>query len=192
MSKGCLTGRSRLIGSDSRRQALAAEIRDLNTALKAQNREHTAREKQLKQLKTDIDLLQDYKQYVFEQNDAVRHVLQDIQTVSYTLNASRLQYDTQQTSVRDLQREVSALETQLRELKSLIAKEGLQKLEKRIDRLKNDLKKTNDRKEALIHQRGGHQHETEQLEQTIAAIDRDSIALNKQRQTVEVELKSPA
>lgn len=70
-------------------------------------------------------------------------------------------YEAQQTSVRDLQRDVNTLGIELRELKALIAKEGLQNLEKRISRLKNELKKTNDRKDALIHQRGGYQHESD-------------------------------
>ena len=139
-------------------------------------------------LKTDIALLQDYKLYIFEQNDAVRNGLQEIQTASYALNAIRLHYDTRQTITRDLQNEVSTLELQMRELKALIAKEGLQHLEKRINRLKNDLEKTNDQKDTLIHQRGGYQHEAEGLEQTIAAIDRESVALSEQRQTVEENL----
>ena len=181
---------ARLVGSDSRRQALAAEVSDLNTALKSINREHTAREKQLNQLKSDIALLQEYKQYIFEKNDALRDGLQDIQTATYAMNAIRLQYDTRQTSVRDLQREVSTLGTQIEELKTLIAREGLQNLEKRISRLKNDLKKTSDRKETLIHQRGGYQHEAERLEQTIAAIDRDTVTLNAQKQAVEEKLSA--
>ncbi len=65
----------------------------------------------------------------------VRHGLQDIQTAAHALERTWLQYDTQQTITRDLQREVSTLETQLRELKSLIAQEGLQNLEKRINTL---------------------------------------------------------
>lgn len=181
---------ARLVGSDSRRHALAAEIRDLNTALKAQNREHTAREKQLKLLTSGLALLQAYKTFINEQNDDVQHGLQDIQTASYAVNSIRLQYDTQQTIARDLQNEVSTLELQLRELNALIAREGLQNLEKRISRLKKNLKKTNDQKEALIHQRGGYQHEAEGLEQTIATIDRDSISLNEQKESVEENLSA--
>ena len=181
---------ARLVGSDSRRQALATEIRDLNTELKARNREHSAREKQLKQLKAQLGLLQEFKTFINEQNEGIRRGLQDVQTAAYQLNVIRLHHDTQQTTVRDLQKEVSDLETQLRELTALIAKEGLQNLEKRINRLKNELNKTNDRKETLIHQRGGYRHEAEHLEQTIAAIDRDSTALNEQKQTVEENLRT--
>ncbi len=179
---------ARLVGSDSRRQALAAEIRDLDTALKARNQEHKTREKQLKQLKTDIALLQGYKIFINERNDAIRDSLQKIQTASYELDSVRSQYDTQQASVITLQKEVSTLDTQLRELKALIAQEGLESLEKRINRFKNNLKKTNEKKEVLILQEGKYQLEAEQLEQTITASDRKSVTLNEQKQTVEEHL----
>jgi len=181
---------ARLVGHDSRRQALAAKIRDLNTALKAQTQEHTTCEKQLKQLKTDIALLQEYKTFINKNNDAIRYGLQEIQTASNALDSLRSQYDTQQTSVRDLQKKISTLATQLRELKSLIAKKALQNLEKRINRVKNDLKKTRDRKEVLLLQEGKYQLEAEQLEQTITAIDRDSVTLNEKKQTVEENLRA--
>ena len=179
---------ARLVGSDSRRQALASEIRDLNTALKARNRKYTAREKQLKQLKTDIALLQGYKNFINERNDAIRDSLQKIQTASYELDSLRSQYDIQQTSVVTLQKGVRTLDTQLRELKALIAQEGFQNLEKRINRLKYNLKKTNEKKEVLILQEGKYQLKAEQLEQTITAFDRDNLTLNEQKQTVEEHL----
>jgi len=118
----------------------------------------------------------------------VRYGLQDIQKAAHVLEKTRQQYDTQQTISRDLQREVNILWTELQELKALIAREGLQNLEKRINRIKNDLEKTKGLKDSLMRQEGKYQLEVEQFEQTIADIDRDSLTLNEQKQTVEEHL----
>lgn len=186
--RGLRDAQARLIGSDSRRKALAAEIRDLHKELQQLGRAKKAIYKKHQAVEHSLENINSFKQYLLNKAAEIRSCIHTSQEVAHTLASTQLRYDTHYGAELKLKSEVTALEVRLQELVEIIAKEGLENLEKRVKRLKNQraavLKESDDLKDDI----GGDRREISQLEQNIETIRKECIVLTEQKEAAEHKL----
>jgi len=174
---------ARLIGSDSRRKALAAEIRDLHKELQQLGQERKAIYKTHTAVEHNLDNIKNFKKYVLDRAAEIRDCIHASQETEYSLTSTQLRYDTHYAAEIKLKNEVAALDLRLRELGELIAKEGLENLEKRIKRLQKQRAAVLQKSDVLKDDIGGDRREIFQLEQTIETIRKDRISLTEKKET---------
>ncbi len=186
--RGLYGAPARLIGSDSRKKALAAEIRQLKKDVQQLEREKKGIEKKLTAAEGGLENLEGFKKYLIEKSTGIRDGMQVVQETNHSLASIRLRYDTNHSAELKLKIEVDALEVRLAELTELIARAGLENLEKRIQRLKKKQNEAGQEIERIIGEIGGDQREIEQLEQTIAAIGQERLILTEKKEEVVQQL----
>ncbi len=187
--RGLRNASARLIGSDSRKQALAAEIRDLQKELKQLGQKKNVISKRHKAVEHSLATVKSFKKYILNKTAEIRSCIHTWQEAVHTLASSQLRYDTHYDAELKLKTEVGTLEVRLREMGELIAKEGLKNLEKRIKRLKKQHSATLEESDNLKDDIGGDRREISQLEQTIASIRKERLSLTKQKEASEQKLR---
>jgi len=180
---------ARLIGSDSRRKALAIEIRDLQNELQQLEQNKKATSKKQQTIERTLDTITRCKKYLSDKAVEIRGCLHALQEATYGLAAVQLQHDTHSDAEFRLKNEVAALELQLHELDELLAKEGLHNLENRIQRLQKQREAVLGESDDLKDDIGGDRREIRQLEQSIESIRKESISLTGQKETAEQKLR---
>lgn len=132
----CLAGvPSRWIGESSRREALQAEIREMEKRLQELIKEQKLLERQEKEARQQVDLL---KKFTDTLETGVHSTRQSAaEALEARQNVRRLadMRDLRGQQLDALQRETRLLAERLRQLDSLIKQEGLTDLERRIERL---------------------------------------------------------
>ncbi len=187
----CLTGApSRLIGSDSRRKALAVEIRDLKKELQQLGQEKNGLHKELDAVEQNLDNLHSFKKYIISKSAAIRDCIQLSQQLAHTLASSQQLYDTHYNAEIKLKNEASVLGVKLHELSQLIAKEGLENLEKRIIRLGKQCSAIQEESNALNKKIGGDERETQQFEQNITSLQQECISLTERKDAAELKVQA--
>lgn len=187
--RGLYGAAARLIGSDSRKKALATEIGDLKKELQQLGQEKKALYKQHQAVEHNLENINSFKKYILDQSAEIRSCIHTSQEIAHVLASTQLHYDTLYNAELKLKNEVSALEVQLRELVELIAKEGLDNLEKRIKRLKKQRAAILNESDELKETIGGDRREIDQLKQAIESIHKDHLLLTEQKEALEQKLR---
>lgn len=155
---------SRLIGGESRKKALAAEIGKIKEQLKtlsANNRELT---KEIDKAEGDYNNLAAFKTFLNEKIAEIRHFLQRGKEKEQKVNNCQLFFDQQQQITKALQQEVDNLTLRLMELRSLIANEGLTNLDRKINKIKKDKEINRQTSDGLNIKIGGDERDIKELQ----------------------------
>ena len=184
-----LTGASaRLIGGESRKKALADEIRTLRKRMQELERERKTLQKNRDNLENDRRLLEEFKDYVNHKGDELR---EGITITRYRLrdtDSAGILVDKHNRDKQQLEQEIRLFDTRAAELMELIAKAGLANLEKRISRVKNERQALATDKSCLEKSIGGDQREVEQLEQRLESIGQFCRLRLAQKETLEQQI----
>lgn len=174
---------ARLIGAESRNKALTERISLLKNKIQECERERKALQKQHDDLDKNRHMLQEMKEYVSQSLEQVQQGVGGTRNARRDLDTLGRLIDKQQQTERNAHQEAEALARRATELNELIAKEGLFNLEKRINKVKQEQHHLSREKDTLNQAIGGRNKAKEQLEQTIAM-------LNRRRQSRAEQLKS--
>ncbi|WP_419174429.1 ATP-binding protein [Desulfosediminicola sp.] len=180
---------ARLIGCDSRKKALAAEIRSLHKELQQLGQEKKDIQKEHQIVEHNLNNVSTFKKYIIVKSAEIRTNIQGCQEAAHVFTTTQQHYDTHHNLELKLKNEVTALEVQLHELGELIAKKGLANLEKRIKKIKNQRDTVLEQSDELKGSIGGDRREISQLEQSIASIRKERISLTELKEAVEQRLR---
>ncbi len=179
---------ARLIGGDSRKKALAAEIRKVKEKLRSlgKNLRETGKTIQLAAGKQET--LTTFKGFLNENVQALRSLAREGNNEGQQTDHCRELLEQQQTLTTNRKQEVESLVLRQKELADLISREGLTNLERRIRKLKRE--KTANRKETenLNRKTGGDEREIEQLRQKLEQLVEELKVLEHQKSEAEHKL----
>jgi len=180
---------ARLIGSDSRKKALAAEISTLKKALQRWEREKKNVIKQQEVVTLNLEKIKNFKAYITETSAEIRDNIHCTQTAAQALTSMEQRYETQHSVKLGLEKEVNLLETRIRELKEIITRAGLANLDKRINTVKNQRAANQEESDKLKESIGGDRREIAQLSETINAIARECKIVAQHKEVVTEKLQ---
>ena len=161
-----LGSKARLIGAESRKQALRAEIAELEEELANGNRKQQNLQKELSRLNQQHEAIENFRLTLTELLKNVRRQANQVATAENNVSHCRDRHKQQKELHDDLQREVKHLATRFQELTELIAREGLAGLDRRISSLESQWRRNRD--------------EINKVNQQIGAV-KNAIKLNKDR-----------
>jgi len=179
---------ARLIGSDSRKKALANEVSTLKKTLQQKDREKKDILKQKEVVTLDLEKINTFKTFITDKSSEIRDNIHCTHNAAHTLASTLQRYEARHSIELILKNEVDLLETRIRELKELIAKAGLINLNKRINKVKNQRAAIQDKSDKLKESIGGDLREIVQLNGAIDSIAHDRISLGQQKDVVEQNL----
>jgi DNA repair exonuclease SbcCD ATPase subunit len=156
---------ARLIGDESRKKALAAEIHRIKEQLKTLAASSRELNKEIDKARLEFDNLAGFKSYLHNKISEIRQLLQRGRESAQRADNCRLIFDKQQETTEALRQEVDSLTVRLTELRSLIAKEGLTNLDRKINKVKTEQTAARQASDALKKKIGGDERAVEALKQ---------------------------
>ncbi len=180
---------ARLIGGDSRKKALAADIRIVNEKLKVLGRRKRETAKEIKSSTQKQEVLTAFKTFLLEKTNELSLMVREGCTVEQQTIHFRELYEQQKILYSSREEEVQSLKLRLRELIELISTEGLTNLERRIKTLKNSKVKNRREMEHLQKKMGGDEREIEQLQQKLARLEEELYTFEQQLEKTAQKLK---
>ena len=136
--------KARLIGADSRKQALAEEIRLCEREISQLTKKEQKLRKDLKRLERQKEVLENFRRILSELLREVHRQAHQVTTSKNESNHCRDLYKQQKELHDELQKEIELLAIRYQELAELIAREGLAGLDRRISSLQSQWQKNRD------------------------------------------------
>ena len=180
---------ARLIGGESRKRALATELRKVKEQIKSLVADNKELAKKSDKARINHENLTDFKSFLNETTVEIRNFLQDGKEKEQNTSHCRLLFDQQQQATETASREVETLTVRLAELRGLIAKEGLTNLERKINKVKKEREKVRQLSDDLKNKIGGDERDIHILQQKHQNLATDIDHLSGQLQTVETSLR---
>jgi energy-coupling factor transporter ATP-binding protein EcfA2 len=179
---------ARHIGSDSRKKALAREIKTGREQLKTL----IARKKELIQAVTRVEKQQndltEFKSFLYEKSDEIRKFFRLGTLSEEKLNHCQLRFDNQQQTLENLEQELKDLQLRLGELGELIAKEGLINLDRKIKRVKKTKDNNRRASDELKEKIGGEKNKLQDLGQRLETLESSMVDYRQQMARTEANL----
>ncbi len=161
-----LLGKSpRLIGGESRKRALAAEIRSIRNELKQMGMDKRDIARNIKMTQADQEKLNTFKTLLYDGLSALKDDSRKVKELTDRLRYQQKRFHEQQEHTNSHKHDLDRLYVLLKELKQRISGEGLANLERRINTLKKK-KMANQTQIRLLNQNiGGDERELTQLQE---------------------------
>ncbi len=176
---------ARLIGAESRKRALAEEIRLIEIQLSQLAQKKQKLQKEFDRLERQKEVLENFRLTLSELLREVRQQAQQVTTSRNETNHCRDRYKQQKERHDELQGEVEHLAIRYEELAELIAKEGLAGLDRRISNLQSQWQTNRDQINAQNKQLGA-------LEGDIKQSKKRRMQLEKEAEGLQLELSKKA
>ncbi|MBW2659902.1 MAG: hypothetical protein JRC87_10000 [Deltaproteobacteria bacterium] len=185
-----LYGRSsRLIGGESRKRALAAEIRTIRNELKRLGRDKRELSRSIKVLTQQQESLNDFKVFLQENILELQGVTQKLKELMQQFEFQQERLQAQQETTNSHRQALKSLILRQKELAERIAGEGLANLERKMNRLKNR-KTANQTKIQEMNQKiGGDERELTQLQERAAKLVGKLTESEQQKEEAETKLR---
>ncbi|MBU0946104.1 MAG: AAA family ATPase [Proteobacteria bacterium] len=135
---------ARLIGTESRRQALAEEISVLETEISRLAQKQLKQEKELKRIEGQKELLENFRVTLSDLLKEIGRLAHQLTASQKETNHCRDRYRQQKERHDELESEVEHLAIRYQELTELIAQEGLAGLDRRISSLESQWRTNRD------------------------------------------------
>lgn len=166
-----MSGRSsRLIGGESRKQALAAEIRSIGKLLKDLARERRLLLSEKKELTEKQEILSAFKTFLQDEIQELQRISHKEQEARQQRNSFRELCRQQQHRSDESTRELNRLALLQKELADRISGAGLANLERRIKKLKNEKAKNGSLIQNINQRIGGDERDISQLQERLKAV----------------------
>ena len=180
---------ARLIGGESRKKALAAEIRSMKKTLQTLGKERRELGKEIQVLTKQQETLTAFKSFLHENAHSLQTLSLRGKEAGQHREHQRELFDQQQARVSNRQQEVDNLTLRQKELAQRIAGEGLANLERRIKKLKNE-KAANQKKVQELNQKiGGDEREIAQHKVRLERLAGELNTLEQKREAAEEKLR---
>jgi len=176
---------ARLIGGESRKRALATEISKVKGQIKSLSASSKELTKNIDKARIDHENLTDFKSFLNERTAEIRNFLQGGKEKEQNTIHCQLVFDQQKQATETVGREVEILTVRLAELKSLIAKEGLTNLDRKINKVKKERQTIRQISDDLKNKIGGDERDIKSLQQKHQILAQNIDNLSGQLQTVE-------
>ena len=180
---------ARLIGGESRKKALAAEIHKVREGLRRLDRNKREINKETKTVLREKEQLFGFKSFLNEKSVALQEQARaGARAEQQRIHCQEL-FEQQHNGVVLRKQEVESLKLLQKELTRRIAGEGLANLERRIRTLKN--KKTANRQatDALVEKTGADKHALQQLKMQLQQLSAELISFGEQKTATEEQLR---
>ena len=164
----------RLIGGESRKKALAAEIRSIRNELKNLNRDKRELSRSIKNALEQQDDLNNFKVFLQEHMQELLDISRKVKELNQQLEYQQERLQTQQEKTDSHKRALDSLIRRHKELNDRIAGEGLANLERRINTLKN--------------KKAANQAQIRELDQKIGGDERDLVQLQEKTAQLAITL----
>ena len=180
---------ARLIGGESRKRALVAEISKVKGQINTLNANSKDLTKKIDKARNDHENLSNFKSFLNDRTTEIRHFLQrGKEKEQSTIHWQQL-FAQHKQATETVEREVEILTVRLAELRSLIAKEGLTNLDRKINKVKKERQAIRQTSDDLNNKIGGDERDIKILQQKQQTLAQDIDNLCQQLQTVENTLK---
>jgi len=180
---------ARLIGGESRKKALAAEIRSIKNMLKSLGRDKREISGSIKTAKQQQDTLNTFKLFLQENISKLREGSYKLEELTQQLTFQQERIIAQQKIADSHKQTLDSLRLRQKELSRRIAGEGLANLERRMSTLKNR-KIANQRKiRELTEKIGGDGRELEGLQLRVAKLAVQLAESEQQKEETETKLR---
>ncbi len=176
---------ARLIGSESRKKTLEVEIRNTKKQLKTLLTQIKEFNKKLTLIKEQHENLTSFKAFLHDKTNEIRSFSQQGKQSADKVNNCQFLFNNQQQTTVTLQMEQETLHVRLKELREIIAQEGLINLDRKINKLKKEREANRQTSDDLKGTIGGEKTIFSGLQQKLKILE-DSITTFKQ-QSVETE-----
>ena len=179
----------RLIGGESRKRALAAEIRTIRNELKSLDRDKRELSRSIKVSKQQQKSLNDFKVFLQENILELQGGGQQLRELTQQLEFQQERFQTQQETTDSHKQALESLILRQKELSERIAGEGLANLERKMNTLKNR-KTTNQTKIRELNQKiGGDERELAQLQERVEKLVIKLTQSEQQKEETETKLR---
>jgi DNA repair exonuclease SbcCD ATPase subunit len=179
----------RLIGGESRKRALAAEIRSIRNELKSLDRDKRELSRGIKVSKQQRKSLNDFKVFLQENILELQGGSQKFKELTQQFKFQQERFQTQQETTDSHKQALESLILRQKELSERIAGEGLANLERKMNTLENR-KTTNQTKIRELNQKiGGDERELAQLQERVEKIVIKLTQSEQQKEETETKLR---
>lgn len=180
---------SRLIGGESRKRALAAEIRSIRNELKRLGQDKREVFRSIKVSTQQQESLNDFKVFLQENILELQGVSQKLKALIQQLEFQQERLQAQRETTDSHQQTLDSLILRQKELDERIAGEGLANLERKMNTLKNR-KTTNQTKIQELNQKiGGDERDLAQLQERAAKLAVKLTESEQQKEETETKLR---
>lgn len=179
----------RLIGGESRKRALAAEIRSIKNELKRLGQDKRELSRKIKAATLQQGNLNKFKAFLQENILELQGVSRKGKELTQKLEYQRERLQAQQEKTDSHQQELASLILRQKELNERIAGEGLANLERRINTLKNKKSANQTQIRELNQKIGGDKLELTQLQERAALLVTKLTQSEQQKEATETQLR---
>ncbi|NOQ46805.1 MAG: hypothetical protein GQ559_09070, partial [Desulfobulbaceae bacterium] len=184
---------ARLIGTESRRQALAEEIKRLESKITELAGKQQKFQKELSRIEEQKSILENFRKTLFELLKEIRAQAHQVTTSHNESTHCRDRYTQQKELHDELQSEVEHLAIRYQELTALIAKEGLAGLDRRISKLEREWQSNQEKINNQNKQLGALEGDIKQSKkrQTLLEKEAEELQLELSKKTEELASRLP-
>ncbi len=178
-----------LIGEESRKKALAAEIRKVKETLRSLNHDSREIKKKLQTLLREQEQLSTFKSFLLEQTATLqRQAREGARAEQERIHCQEL-FEQQHGRVVLGKQEVDGLKLRQKELAQRIAGEGLANLERRIRTLNNKKAANRQATDTLVEKTGADKHAIQQFKLQLQQLSAELISFEEQKTATEEQLR---
>ena len=180
---------ARLIGGESRKKALAAEIRKVKETLRDLERDKRKIDKEIQAVLREQEQLSGFKSFLNEKSVALQGQAREGATAEQERAHCQELFEQQNARVVLRKREVENLQLRQKELAQRIAGEGLTNLERRIRTLKKKKAANRQATDTLVEKAGAGKHAIQQLKLQVQQLAAELSSFEEQKTATEEQLR---